>query len=788
MSNLKIYPTIPLKRKYWLLIAIGGVLFLGMLMNPLNIAQADPPMERLTQDNVTPIISAGSYHTCWLKPTGELACWGANQRKQIDVPEGSYIQVDAGGYHTCALKADRTIVCWGATPDEKNIPPGGNFVQVSSGTHNNCALQEDGTVLCWGANWYGGQAATLVCPGEGQLKQRLCGEGNNYAAVPFTYISVGEEFHTCGILKTNNTAVCWRFDPKQPNRIFPEGEQGRYYQQLPYENVFSQMSAGGFHTCGLKPDGTTLCWANEGRIYQDIDEINLAKKIDIDKIDVAQISVERDPTGRVTKIIKTKNKYQDDVDPTKVRKYKIDMDQNENKEVVNIKITNQCGERTINIINPTTADIKEEDKGEKVDNVCVQRDLADKNKRIIQLKINKTYGLCDVAKPQLSGRVCSNVPSSAFDQQCKGNERFCNKCETVTPCDSVASEEIIDVRKDVDKTYELCKDNDPGCINEIKITKAVDQRRSSKSCQTANYVQKDEFGRTVIVRLECNESRTFDARDRYTDTLEFWRDNGKIKTIRLTKKYSVQTLDTSKMNIMDLRVVWIDERGRTFTTYGGELPKITVSPKPEILQVQQITLIKECAIKEQIVEERDVRKEGDVSVKVEAVIDTEGQVIAACRKKCRGTCKQSYSFPEGVTEKDCLVGVKITTLNSWGNYFYQASPPTVPFKQVVAGGFHSCGLRPDGSVTCWGTNNYGQANTPVCPTQEELDRQKQACGDSDGCPEHQKLFRQCQGGQGNVLFSQITAGAFHTCGLLQADNSPFCWGSSTAGQSTPPYP
>jgi hypothetical protein len=39
----------------------------------------------------------------------------------------------------------------------------------------------------------------------------------------------------------------------------------------------------------------------------------------------------------------------------------------------------------------------------------------------------------------------------------------------------------------------------------------------------------------------------------------------------------------------------------------------------------------------------------------------------------------------------------------WGaNETGQASPPAGKFQQVAAGELHSCGLRADATVTCWG--------------------------------------------------------------------------------------
>ena len=47
-----------------------------------------------------------------------------------------------------------------------------------------------------------------------------------------------------------------------------------------------------------------------------------------------------------------------------------------------------------------------------------------------------------------------------------------------------------------------------------------------------------------------------------------------------------------------------------------------------------------------------------------------------------------------------------------GNVVGQATPPGSSFTSVSAGWFHSCGVRTDGSVECWGNNDFGQADPP----------------------------------------------------------------------------
>ena len=62
---------------------------------------------------------------------------------------------------------------------------------------------------------------------------------------------------------------------------------------------------------------------------------------------------------------------------------------------------------------------------------------------------------------------------------------------------------------------------------------------------------------------------------------------------------------------------------------------------------------------------------------------------------------------------------------------------------------HTCGVRTDGTVACWGSNSYGQATPPA------------------------------------GTFSQVSAGGYHTCGV-KTDATLACWGYNDFGQATPP--
>ena len=90
------------------------------------------------------------------------------------------------------------------------------------------------------------------------------------------------------------------------------------------------------------------------------------------------------------------------------------------------------------------------------------------------------------------------------------------------------------------------------------------------------------------------------------------------------------------------------------------------------------------------------------------------------------------------------------TIACWGSDEYgQSTPPpphvdAAPYTAVAAGVEHTCALSAAGEVLCWGHNLYGQTNAPPGP------------------------------------FAAIAAGAWHTCALRPAGHAE-CWGDGHAG-------
>ena len=77
------------------------------------------------------------------------------------------------------------------------------------------------------------------------------------------------------------------------------------------------------------------------------------------------------------------------------------------------------------------------------------------------------------------------------------------------------------------------------------------------------------------------------------------------------------------------------------------------------------------------------------------------------------------------------------------------TPNTAGFTAISAGGFHSCGLRSDGTAVCWGRNHDGQADAP------------------------------------EGAFTAMSAGGTHSCGLRTNGTATGSGGRSSRRASTP---
>ena len=116
----------------------------------------------------------------------------------------------------------------------------------------------------------------------------------------------------------------------------------------------------------------------------------------------------------------------------------------------------------------------------------------------------------------------------------------------------------------------------------------------------------------------------------------------------------------------------------------------------------------------------------------------------------------------------------------------EGRPTASSFVSVSAAQGHSCGVRSDGSVACWGSDEYGQATPPADSFVSVSAGVGHTCGvRSNGSVACWGWYRGGQTTPPAGSFVSVSAGEAHTCGV-RSGGSVACWGSNVFGQATPP--
>ncbi len=124
----------------------------------------------------------------------------------------------------------------------------------------------------------------------------------------------------------------------------------------------------------------------------------------------------------------------------------------------------------------------------------------------------------------------------------------------------------------------------------------------------------------------------------------------------------------------------------------------------------------------------------------------------------------------------------------WGDDSHgQLAAPTGTFVQIAAGANHTCAVRADALVVCWGDDTYGQVSGAPGMVFTRV-----SAGVAHTCAVRDTLAIVCWGddahGQATAptdLYWNVGAGDGFSCGL-RIDDTLSCWGDESSGRTTPP--
>lgn len=270
-------------------------------------------------------IATGNGHSCVLVHGGSVKCWGLDTSGQLGNGDPSLAGQDspvdvagltdvrhlvAGDFHTCALRSDGTVWCWGqdgmgqlgdgspgdysVTPEQvTGFPAGQTPVDLTAGQWHTCARTTDASsvfrLYCWGHNAFGqlgdntttNRAAPVAVLSPEDATQSMTGVLAETAGAG----------HTCAILdRPGRPVFCWgqnsygqlghktADDPASPSGLDPKLMVASprplrvQYDADPDPSVDDpqdlanarSVSAGANHTCAILDGGAIDCWGQDG--------------------------------------------------------------------------------------------------------------------------------------------------------------------------------------------------------------------------------------------------------------------------------------------------------------------------------------------------------------------------------------------------------------------------------------------------------------------------------------------------------------------------------------------
>ena len=234
-------------------------------------------------------VSAGGEHTCAVHETGEISCWGDNWLGELgsgdagnEFDSGVPVKVDgiadavavsSGDWHTCAAHESGNVSCWGLNSSGQlggaldwqsefsavplSVSGMTDAVSVSSGSSHTCALREGGSVSCWGSNATGQLGTSPVDSFWSTAPLKI--EGIDDA----TALTAGAG-HNC-VTRQSGGVFCW--GANSYGQLGHGQDGGVSYEKVQIAGIddATEVSAATRYTCITHASGEVSCWGSNWR-------------------------------------------------------------------------------------------------------------------------------------------------------------------------------------------------------------------------------------------------------------------------------------------------------------------------------------------------------------------------------------------------------------------------------------------------------------------------------------------------------------------------------------------
>jgi len=234
---------------------------------PIDWSSTDPTIATVSSSGVVDGVAAG----------GPIAIVASARGKAISAivsvtPAAAitFVQMALGSEHSCGLTSAGQVYCWGSNRhnqlgdstgiDHPTIAPvlqgALEFVELVAGSAHSCARTRSGQAYCWGSNSWGEL-------GDNSRINRFAPVPVAQGGVVFSALTAGSG-HTCG-LTTAGTAYCWGFNNTGGLGVgSTELQRSTPTQVVDGGLRFRLLAAGNDFTCALAQSGRAYCWGVNG--------------------------------------------------------------------------------------------------------------------------------------------------------------------------------------------------------------------------------------------------------------------------------------------------------------------------------------------------------------------------------------------------------------------------------------------------------------------------------------------------------------------------------------------
>ncbi len=235
-------------------------------------------------------VVSGGRHSCGLDEGGVAYCWGFNGDGQLGMgldvggsgpvfatPQPmavagalTFSLLNGGAYHTCGLTLSSNPYCWGKNIDGRlgaasagttanapaHVDGGQVFGSIRAGGAHTCSLTQGGRVNCWGANGEGQVGVVL----GGIITSDSLTFGSPVPVMPatiFSNVSAGG-LHSCALTSTG-APWCWGYNTS--GQLGNGTSTGSTFPVLVSGGLtLVSITTGLAHSCGLTAAGAAWCW------------------------------------------------------------------------------------------------------------------------------------------------------------------------------------------------------------------------------------------------------------------------------------------------------------------------------------------------------------------------------------------------------------------------------------------------------------------------------------------------------------------------------------------------